>query len=149
MKIVNRQVSELIHAEYNPRQLTEDQHQQLKDSLTRFGFVDPIIINKHSERLDIIVGGHQRGKVCAGMGNSEVPTVEVDLTPDREKELNIRLNKNSGEWDYDMLANHFDTEELMEWGFQEQVLGLFRQREAEVDDYEIRDEIDTDIVLGD
>ena len=149
MKIVNRKISELIHAEYNPRQLTEDQHQQLKDSLARFGFVDPVIINKHSERLDIIVGGHQRCKVWAGMGNSEVPTVEVDLTPDKEKELNIRLNKNSGDWDYDMLANYFDTEELMEWGFQEKELGFFSQPEAEEDDYEIPDEIKTDIVLGD
>ena len=49
-------VSNLIFAEYNPRELTKDQHQDLKDSITRFGFVDPLIVNTHKERKNILVG---------------------------------------------------------------------------------------------
>ena len=104
-------------AEYNPRQLTKDQYTQLKDSLTRFGLVDPLIVNKHKTRKNILVGGHQRLRIAKEMGLDNIPCVEVELPLDQEKELNIRLNKNVGEWDYDSLANHFDVGELTEWGF--------------------------------
>ena len=115
-------VSNLIFAEYNPRELTKDQHQALKDSITRFGFVDPLIVNTHKERKNILVGGHQRLKIAKELGYKDVPCVEVDLTPDKEKELNVRLNKNTGQWDWDALANHFDVGELIDWGFNEDEL---------------------------
>ena len=118
--------SDLIMAEYNPRQLTKDQYVQLKDSIERFGLVDPLIVNKHKERKNILVGGHQRLKIAREIGVTDIPCVEVDLSLDQEKELNIRLNKNVGEWDYDSLANYFDVSELMEWGFtEEQLWGVF------------------------
>jgi len=123
MKIKDRPISELIFAEYNPRELTSDQHQQLKDSLTRFGIVDPVIINTHKDRKDIIVGGHQRTKVWKEMGNKEIPTIEVNLNPEKERELNIRLNKNSGQWDWEALTEHFDTDKLVEWGFDGEEIG--------------------------
>ena len=119
MKIKDRPISELIFAEYNPRELTSDQHQQLKDSLTRFGIVDPVIVNTHKDRKDIIVGGHQRTKVWKEMGNKEIPTIEVKLNPEKERELNIRLNKNSGQWDWAALTEHFDSTDLVKWGFEE------------------------------
>ena len=119
MKIKDRPISELIFAEYNPRELTPDQRQQLKDSLTRFGIVDPVIVNTHKDRKDIIVGGHQRTKVWKEMGNKEIPTIEVNLNPEKERELNIRLNKNSGQWDEQALQEHFNTDELIDWGFDE------------------------------
>ena len=53
---VQYDVKNLIFAEYNPRELTKDQHQDLKDSITRFGFVDPLIVNTHKERKNILVG---------------------------------------------------------------------------------------------
>ena len=119
MEIVERKIKDLIHAEYNPRKLSPDQHKQLQDSLTRFGIVDPVIINKHPERANIIVGGHQRSKVWQELGNKTIPTVEVNLTPEKERELNVRLNKNSGEFDFELLQEHFNTDELVEWGFEE------------------------------
>lgn len=119
MKIVNRKIKDLIRAEYNPRELTKDQYNHLKDSLLRFGVVDPVIVNKHPDRDNIIIGGHQRSKVWEDMGNESIPTVELSLTLDKEKELNVRLNKNTGQFDMDMLANHFDTSDLLEWGFDE------------------------------
>ena len=123
-KIIHRDINSLIFAEYNPRQLTKDQYQNLKDSISRFGLVDPIIVNKNKERKNIIIGGHQRVKVAKDMEIDFVPVLEVDLTYEKERELNIRLNRNTGEWDMDNLANFFDMDELMEWGFEEDELIL-------------------------
>ena len=139
MQTVNYPIEQLVFAEYNPRQLTKDQYQNLKDSITRFGLVDPMIVNTHKERKNILVGGHQRVKVAKDLGFEEVPCVEVKLTPDKEKELNIRLNKNTGEWDYDALANHFDVGELTEWGFTDDDLQFFEPEEIAglIDDDEV------------
>ena len=120
--IIQKPIDSLIFAEYNPRQLSDDQYKHLKDSISRFGLVDPIIINKNKDRKDIIIGGHQRVKVAKTMGIKEVPCVEIDLTYDKEKELNVRLNKNVGSWDFDILANTFDVDELIEFGFDEKEL---------------------------
>lgn len=125
MKIVTKKIGDLIEAEYNPRQLTKEQFQQITDSIKRFGIVDPIIINKNKQRMNIIVGGHQRVKVAGSLGFKEIPCVEVDLTPEKERELNIRLNKNTGEWNWDELANNFDVSELIDWGFDDKDLAFF------------------------
>jgi len=114
-------------AEYNPRQLTKDQHSQLKDSIKRFGLVDPLIVNKNKERKNILVGGHQRLRIAKELGINKIPCVEVDLNIDQEKELNIRLNKNVGEWNYDSLANYFDVGELMDWGFTDDELQFYEE----------------------
>ena len=131
--------NDLIMAEYNPRQLTKDQYTQLKDSLTRFGLVDPLIVNKHKTRKNILVGGHQRLRIAKEMGLDNIPCVEVDLPYDKERELNIRLNKNVGEWDYDSLANHFDVGELTEWGFSDDELQFWidEPEQGLIDDDEI------------
>tara|TARA_R110000772_G_C13280738_1_gene437114 strand:- start:592 stop:1809 length:1218 start_codon:yes stop_codon:yes gene_type:complete len=152
MKIVKRKIKELIAAEYNPRELKKNQYKQLKDSLLRFGIVDPVIVNKHKDRKDVIIGGHQRTKVWEDLGNNEIPTVELELTLEQERELNVRLNKNTGQFDMDMLANHFDTDDLINWGFDEGELVGFDgvDLEAEEDDFDVPDGgIETDIVLGD
>lgn len=152
MQIIERNIADLIRAEYNPRELTQDQEKQLSDSLRRFGVVDPVIVNVHEDRKDIIIGGHQRSKVWQKLGNETIPTVELSLTLDQEKELNVRLNKNTGQFDMEMLKDHFETDDLIEWGFtdvelewQEDVTHL----EAEEDDFEVPDEVHTDIVQGD
>lgn len=119
MEIINRLISDLIPAEYNPRTLSDKQFKDLKKSLQKFGFVDPVIINMHKDRKNIIVGGHQRVKVWESIGNDTVPCVEVILTEKQERELNVRLNKNSGSWDFDKLADFFDEMDLIDWGFEE------------------------------
>lgn len=144
MKIVNRKIKDLHPAEYNPRQLHEKQYQDIKKSLSKFGFVDPVIVNSNKERENVIVGGHQRCKVWKDMGHDEVPCFYVDLSLEEEKELNVRLNKNTGEWDFDFLANNFDTDELITWGFNEYELGLVDDVDLdkffEDDDQEEKDE---------
>lgn len=151
-KIVLRPINELIEAEYNPRELTDKQATQLADSLKRFGFVDPVLVNINEDRKDIIIGGHQRTRIAKQLGYTEVPCVELDLTLEQERELNVRLNKNTGQFDMDALANYFDTEELIEWGFTNEELSFFDdvvELEAEEDDFEVPDEVQTDIVQGD
>jgi len=130
---------ELIAAEYNPRQLTKDQHKDLTDSIKRFGLVDPLIVNIYPERKNILVGGHQRLKIAQELDIKDIPCVEVELNPDQERELNIRLNKNSGEWDYDALANYFDVGELTEWGFTDDELQFYEDEPTDglIDDDEV------------
>ena len=131
--------NDLVMAEYNPRQLTKDQYTQLKDSINRFGLVDPLIVNKNKDRKNILVGGHQRLRIAKEIGLESIPCVEIDLSYDQEKELNIRLNKNVGEWDYDALANHFDVGELTEWGFSNDELQFYEDEPTVglIDDDEI------------
>ena len=119
IKIVSRKISELNEADYNPRQLTDKQHKDLKDSLEMFWFVDPILVNMNAKRKNVVIGGHQRLKIAKEMAMSEVPCVELNLSKTKEIELNVRLNKNSGGWDWDKLANQFELNDLLNWGFQE------------------------------
>ena len=132
-KIIQRDIDSLIFAEYNPRQLTKDQHQHLKDSIQRFGLVDPILVNKHKDRKDIIIGGHQRVRVAKDLDIDKVPCIELSLPYEKERELNVRLNKNSGEWDYDVLANMFEMEELQDWGFADKDFWFLDQGELSND----------------
>lgn len=123
-QIVNRSVDELIPASYNPRQMTKEQAADLRASITQFGFVDPLIVNVHPDRANILVGGHMRLQIAKELGFKQVPCVEVSLTEAEERQLNIRLNKNTGEWDWDALANFFDADELLDLGFKDWELGL-------------------------
>lgn len=141
MKIIKRKIKELIGAEYNPRKLTKVKEQELKDSLTKFGLVDPILINMNPERENIIIGGHQRIKVWESMGHRTIECIELYITIEEEKELNIRLNKNTGDWDFDILTEYFDSNDLVEYGFE--VNEVFKNIEDSVDG----DDIEIDIPI--
>ena len=120
MKIEKIKLEELKLAEYNPRKMSDKQYKDLKASLEKFGLVDPIIINSDNT----VVGGHQRLRIMRELGAEYVPTVRVNLSKQDEMELNIRLNKNSGEFDLDVLANNFEVDELKDWGFKDIELGF-------------------------
>jgi len=113
MIIQVKKISELKAAPYNPRTSTEKQEAHLKASLKKFGVVEPIIFNKQT---GFIVGGHFRVRELKKLGYKEIECVIVDLNEADEKELNIRLNANTGAWDWDSLANSWDAEQLTEWG---------------------------------
>lgn len=124
MKIENINISKLKPAPYNPRKSTEKQELKLKQSLEKFGVVEPIIYNK---RTGHIVGGHFRVRELTKLGYKEVPCVIVDLSMEDEKELNIRLNANTGEWDFEMLKIDFDQDLLSEWGLDVKDLKIEEQ----------------------
>ncbi len=115
MELEKVKIEQLEPATYNPRQISTKQFNDLKESITKFGMVDPLIVNK----CYTIVGGHQRYKICKQLGYKEIGCIILDLDKEQERELNIRLNKNTGEFDMDILANEFDIQELTEWGFKE------------------------------
>ena len=105
--------------EYNPKGMTKKEAEDLEKSIIEFDIVDPIIANKAKGREGRIIGGHQRFKIYKKIGVEEVPIIFINI-PDmeKEKELCLRLSKNVGSWDWDLLAN-FDQEQLIEVGFEE------------------------------
>ena len=136
MKVKEYITTSLIEAEYNPRKLSKKAEQQLTDSLKRFGFVDPIIINVNAERQNIVIGGHQRLKIAKKLGFEKVPCVELDLSLEKEKELNIRLNKNSGAFDDEVLKEYFNAEDLSAWGFDDKEIQFFNVDDDQNEDKE-------------
>lgn len=118
MKIEKRLLKDLKPAEYNPRQANAKQEKHLTESLKKFGVVEPIIVNMNDNRQNIIIGGHFRVRELKKLGYKEVDCVIVDLSLEDEKELNIRLNANTGEWDISLLNEFFDNDDLLEWGLE-------------------------------
>lgn len=117
MQTHNVPVGDLKAAEYNPRHWSDKATSDLKESIRRFGIVDPIIANGADGRRNIVIGGHFRLHCAKEIGYTEVPVVYVDISDiEKEKELNLRLNRNTGDWDYSLLAN-FDESLLMDSGF--------------------------------
>ena len=104
MIIEKKNVSGLLPAEYNPRKDLkpgDPEYEKLKRSIEQFGYVEPVIWNKTTGR---VVGGHQRLKVLIDLGIEQVECVIVEMDEDKEKALNIALNKISGDWDKDKLS---------------------------------------------
>lgn len=117
MQTIEVPINELVAADYNPRKHDDVATEQLKQSILRFGLVDPIIVNSAPSRKNIIIGGHFRWEVAKELGFETIPVVFVDIPDlDKEKELNLRLNKNTGEFDWNLLAK-FDESLLSEIGF--------------------------------
>ncbi|MDL2341978.1 MAG: DNA methyltransferase [Patescibacteria group bacterium] len=115
-------IKKLKPTEHNPRVWSEQATADLRDSITRFGLVDPILANNAAGRENIVIGGHFRLKIAQELGMTEVPVVYLSITDaDREKELVIRLNKNTGEWDWDLLKE-FDENLLTDIGFSSEEL---------------------------
>jgi DNA modification methylase len=104
MQIEKKNTAVLLPADYNPRKDLkpgDPEYDKLKRSIEQFGYVEPVIWNKVTGR---VVGGHQRLKVLIDMGITEVECVVVEMDAEKEKALNIALNKISGEWDKEKLA---------------------------------------------
>ena len=98
MNIQKIKITKLKPAEYNPRKdlkPEDEEYQKIKKSITEFGYVAPVIVNSNMT----VIGGHQRLKILKELGYTDVECVIVDLDPNKEKALNIALNKISGDWD--------------------------------------------------
>ena len=108
----------------NPRFISKDQSRLLEEMIDKFGLIDKPIVN-----IDFtIIGGHQRIKILKKMKKKEVECWVPDrfLTEEEVNRLCIGLNRNQGEFDYDILANSFDVIDLINWGFSEDdLLGNF------------------------
>lgn len=153
MNIQKIPAARLNPAAYNPRKDLkpgDKEYDKLKRSIAEFGYVEPVIWNT---RTGNVVGGHQRLKVLLDLGNTEIDCVVVDLDPQREKVLNVALNKIQGDWDEGKLASlmaDFDAEafDVSLTGFDadevDALLNKFYSKDAVEDDFDA-DEAKKDI----
>jgi len=146
MKFDTIKISELVRAEYNPRKELKQgdaEYEQIKLSIQEFGYVDPIIINADYT----IVGGHQRLTVLKDLGYDMVNVVIIDIPKDKERALNVALNKITGEWDEERLCAILDeisSDGLLEAsGFCEKELSSLMDKFSELED----DKFDVDAAL--
>lgn len=135
-------VEDLTPADYNPRKWSDKQLADLKESIKRYGFVDPAIVNGHPNRKNIIIGAHMRIVAAKELGIKTVPVIYVDIADiEKEKELNLRLNKNTGEFNFDLLSE-FDERFLADVGFDSEELDDIFQVESEPEQFDIEKELE-------
>ena len=142
-------VSELKPAEYNPRKKLkpgDKEYEKIKNSIEEFGFADPLVVNADMT----VIGGHQRLTCAINMGYTEVPCAVVDIDKVREKALNIALNKITGAWDANLLAellediqnSDFD---LGKTGFDppeiEQLFNQVHDKQVKEDSFDVEEEL--------
>jgi len=139
MNVETVKISELISQEYNPRHITPEAMESLKQSLDEFGYISPVIVNKHNNH---ILAGNQRITALKQLGYNEIDVIYIN-EPDinREKALNIRLNNNSGDWDIGKLDTIFQDLELT--GFDLTLTGFETDN---LQPFETESEIDNDAV---
>ena len=120
MEVIYRKTEELVKLENNPRTITQEQLQKLKESIQSnpdYFEARPIILSDRTGEL-VIIAGNQRYDACVQLGIKEVPTVLIsNLTEEREREIIIRNNVSSGEWDMARLLE-WDYADLMKWGVE-------------------------------
>ena len=133
----------------NPRLIKDDKFKKLVKSIQEFPQMlelRPIVVDENN----IILGGNMRYKACVEAGLKEIFILKAeDLTEQQKDEFIVKDNVGFGEWDWDILANEWDTDKLQDWGLDLPLDVSVQELEAEEDDYEIPNEINTDIVLGD
>ncbi len=104
MEFKKLKISDLVPATYNPRKKLkpgDKEFEKIKNSITEFGYVEPIIVN-----VDLtIIGGHQRATVLQTLGYEEIDCIVINIDKTKEKALNIALNKITGEWNKELLAD--------------------------------------------
>ena len=142
-------VSVLKPAEYNPRKKLkkgDKEYKKIENSIREFGFADPLVVNSDMT----IIGGHQRLTVAIDLGYTEVPCAVVDVDKTREKALNIALNKITGAWDEEMLADLLkdlgDEDFNLEFtGFEapeiEQLFSNIYDKQVKEDDFDVESEL--------
>lgn len=141
-----RRIDELLEHEKNPRILTKKQAKDLAKSINQFGLIDKPIVT-HDGR---IIGGHQRIRVLRDMGHDcvECWVCQDNVNQQQIDELNIRLNKNTGEWNWDVLANEWDINFLCEWGFEtkdfhDEDKGILEKKPRVILEFDDRESLDS------
>lgn len=144
-------IDDLVPASYNPRKKLkpgDSEFEKIKNSISEFGYVDPVIVNKDMT----VIGGHQRITVLKTLGYTEIDCVIIDIDKTKEKALNVALNKISGEWNKELLADLIQDLQSLDYdiaftGFDPpEIDELFN----EVHDKEIKeDDFDVDKALED
>ncbi len=126
----------------NPRKISQKVFEDLTKSLQSFDVVEPLVANKSPQRMNFLIGGHQRLAAMKKLGFKLAPVVYVDIEDEkREIELNIRLNKNVGEFSWDLLKN-FDETFLSDIGFDSEELDNIFDIDLSPEIFDLQKELD-------
>lgn len=131
-------ISEVKLNPNNPRLIKDDKFKKLVQSIKDFPEmlnIRPIVVNKDM----IILGGNMRFKACKEAGLKEVPIIITDLSEDKQREFLIKDNTSGGEWDWELITNEWDTEQLDNWGLDIPIFGVDNMTNNE--DYEGLDQL--------
>ena len=149
MEFKKLKIKDLVPAAYNPRKKLkpgDKEYEKIKNSITEFGYVDPVIVNTDFT----IIGGHQRVTVLEALGYEEIDCIVIEIDKQKEKALNIALNKITGEWNKELLADliqdlqnsDFDVSFI---GFEppeiEQLFNAVHNKEIKEDDFDVDAEL--------
>ena len=144
-------ITEVRYNDKNPRVIRDDKFAKLKQSIIDFPEMlekRPLVCYTEGEHY-IVLGGNMRLKALSDIGAKEIPIVLADdWTEEQRAQFLIKDNVGFGEWDWNTLANEWDADKLTEWGLDLPPMDAI-ELEAEEDNYEMPDELQTDIVLGD
>jgi ParB-like chromosome segregation protein Spo0J len=138
MQIEKRKVSELKFYPGNPRKISPETLEKLKNSIKEFGIVDPLVINKNNE----VIGGNQRLKAIRELGITEVDCVVVDLSKSKEKALNVALNKIQGEFDEELLKSFVEDIEPIDLELTGLDYGELQHLTVDLEDEQFEDNTD-------
>jgi len=134
--------------EHNPRDITPEMFAKLKKSIQEFPQMletRPLVIDENN----VVLGGNMRLRALTDLGYEEIPVQKVEgWSEEQKKEFVVKDNLSYGVWDWELLANSWDAEQLTEWGLEIPNWET-EELEAEEDNYQVPDEIETDIQLGD
>ena len=153
LQIKSVPIDSLEGAEWNPRHMSERAMEKLIASLDRFGFVQPVIVNT---RTGLVVGGHQRIEAARRLEYEDIPIIEVDLSEKEAKTLNLALNRISGQWDPEALADiltELTDDDVVLAGFDSRELGdledVYFQRRIGREADPVAPPTDTEAEIGD
>jgi DNA modification methylase len=142
-------IDQLVPASYNPRKKLkpgDSEFEKIKNSITEFGYVDPVIVNQDLT----VIGGHQRISVLKTLGYTEIDCVVIDIDKTKEKALNVALNKISGEWNKELLAELIKDLQSLDYdvsftGFEppeiDQLFSQVHSKEIQEDDFDVEAEL--------
>ena len=149
MEIINKKISEVKLNPNNLRLIKDDKFTKLVQSIKDFPEmldIRPIVVNSDM----VILGGNMRFKACKEAGLKEVPIIIADnLTEEQQREFLIKDNTSGGEWDFEMLSNEWDVEQLEDWGLDVPSFEADVHLEAEEDDFDVTPPEEPKTVLGD
>lgn len=142
MKTKQVKITEVKMNPNNPRIIKDDKFNKLVKSIQEFPKmleIRPIVVNQDM----IVLGGNMRLKACKEAGLKEVPIVMADdLTEEEQRQFIIKDNVGFGEWDWEMLANEWDNEQLSDWGLEVPVFGHEINESLTEDDLDMTEEFD-------
>ncbi len=149
MEFIRLHIDSLVPASYNPRKKLkpgDKEFEKIKNSIAEFGYVDPVIANQDLT----VIGGHQRISVLKTLGYTEIDCIVINIDKTKEKALNIALNKISGEWNQELLADLIKDLQSLDYdvsftGFEppeiDQLFNDLHSKEIKEDDFDVEKEL--------